>query len=261
MKSPIVAVAAFNDISPFHLSVPCLLFGQDRRNIGLPKFDFRVCAIEKGPIQTSAGFSLGLNHGLKDIAAADIAIVPSWRDVEEEPPQELLDALRRAHKRGALMVGLCLGAFVLAAAGLLEGKRATTHWAYADRLAEMHPAITVEPGVLYVDEGNVITSAGVAAGLDCCLHIMRERYGTKPVAQLARHILLSPHRQGGQAQFIERPIAAPRHGDRFAEVLEDVRARVAEDHRLDDVAAAAHMTRRTFTRRFHKAHAMTFGQW
>ena len=261
MKEPVVAVAAFNDVSPFHLSVPCLLFGQDRQSLGLPRFDFRVCAGEPGLLNTKAGFSLGLQHGLNDLASADIVIVPSWRDVEEAPPHELLDALRTAHERGALIVGLCLGAFVVAAAGLLDRRRATTHWAYADRFAALYPNIKVEPEVLYVDEGDIITSAGVAAGLDCCLHILRVRYGVKPAAQVARHIVLSPHRQGGQAQFIERPISATRNGDRFTAVLDDVRSRVSDAHSLNSVATAANMTRRTFTRRFQKAFAMSFGNW
>jgi AraC family transcriptional regulator, transcriptional activator FtrA len=261
VKNPIIAVAAFEGISPFHLSVPCLVFGQDRRSLGLPLFDFRVCAIEQGVINTQSGFSINTQHGLDDIVLADIVIVPSWRDVDEAPALELLNALGIAHKNGALIVGLCLGAFVVAATGLLKGRKATTHWAYADRFCLQFPDVTLEPVVLYVDEGDVITSAGVAAGLDCCLHILRKLYGTKPAAQVARHIVLSPHRQGGQAQFIERPVIADRGSDHFYAVLEDVQSRLADTHMLDMVADAASMTRRTFTRRFQKAYAMSFGDW
>ena len=186
--------------------------------------------------------------------------MPSWRDVTEVPPPAILEALRAAHARGALIVGLCLGTFVVASAGILDGRRATTHWASVDQFSKLHPNIKVEPDVLYVDEGDVITSAGVAAGLDCCLHILRVRYGAKVAAQVARHIVLSPHRQGGQAQYIERPVA-PAHNDRFNVVLEDVRSRVSEPHRLNIVAKAANMTRRTFTRRFQKAFSLSFGEW
>ncbi len=261
MTTPIVAVIAFNNISPFHLSVPCLLFGQDRTALGLPRFEFRVCAAEPSPIVTQAGFTLGLKYGLAGLAEADIVIVPSWRDVNEAPPDKLLRALQKAHKRGALIVGLCLGAFVVAAAGLLEGRHATTHWSFAKTLANQYPTTTVEPGVLYVDEGDVITSAGVAAGLDCCLHILRERYGATIASQVARHIVLSPHRRGGQAQFIQRPIGIEVKSDRFTLVLEDVLRRVSAPHRLDELASAANMTRRTFTRRFKSVYAMSFGDW
>jgi len=260
-KKTVVAVVAFNNISPFHLSVPCLIFGQNRTALGLPRFEFRVCGVEPSPITTMAGFTLGLTHGLEGLKGTDIVIVPSWRDVDEVPPIAMLEALRKAHKRGALIVGLCLGAFVIAASGLLNGKRATTHWSSAQRFADLFPNIKIEPRVLYVDEGDVITSAGVAAGLDCCLHILRERYGVKIASQVARHIVLSPHRRGGQAQFIEHPVAVNLKLDRFSKVLDDVRCRVADRYLLDDVALAANLTRRTFTRRFQAAFAMSFGDW
>ncbi|MER8956385.1 helix-turn-helix domain-containing protein [Mesorhizobium sp. M0833] len=261
MTDPAVAAIAFDGISPFHLSVPCLVFGADRTRLGLPRFDFRVCAIEDGPIRTDAGLTISVPHGLSALDDADIVIVPSWKDLGSSPPAALIDALLGAHERGALIVGLCLGTFAVAATGLLSGRRAATHWAYADQLQELYPDILVEPEVLYIDNGDVVTSAGVAAGLDCCLHVVRARYGAEAALRLARQIVLSPHRQGGQAQFIERPIARTGNADRFTQALEAVRKTLGEPHSLDSVAGHAGLTRRTFTRRFQKTIGTSFGDW
>ncbi len=261
MTHPIVAVLAFDGISPFHLSVPCLVFGEDRSALGLPRFDFRICAVKPGPIQTEAGLTVAAPHGLDGLDGADIVIVPSWHHLDEPPSPPLVEALRRAHRRGALIVGLCLGTFAIAAAGLLSGRRAATHWAYSDQLQRLHPDIAVDAAVLYVDNGDVVTSAGVAAGLDCCLHIVRARYGAEPALRLARQIVLSPHRQGGQAQFIEHPVAKGADADRFTQALDAVRATLGETHSLDSVAEAAGLTRRTFTRRFQKSIGTSFGDW
>lgn len=261
MTDPAVAAIAFDGISPFHLSVPCLVFGADRTELGLPRFDFRVCAIEDGPIRTDAGLTISVPHGLSALDDADIVIVPSWKDLRSSPPAALIDALLGAHERGALIVGLCLGTFAVAATGLLSGRRAATHWAYADQLQELYPDILVEPEVLYIDNGDVVTSAGVAAGLDCCLHVVRARYGAEAALRLARQIVLSPHRQGGQAQFIERPIARTGNADRFTQALEAVRKTLGEPHGLDSVAGHAGLTRRTFTRRFQKTIGTSFGDW
>lgn len=261
MKNPIIAAVAFDGISPFHLSVPCLVFGADRTKLGLPRFDFRVCAMEEGPIHTDAGLSIVVPHGLSALDEADIVIIPSWKDLEDTLAAPFKDALQRAPRRGALLVGLCLGTFAIAGAGLLAGRKATTHWAYTDRLRKLHPDIAIDADVLYVDDGDIITSAGVAAGLDCCLHIVRARYGAEAALRLARHVVLSPHRQGGQAQFIERPLAPTPNADRFAKALDDVRASLGEAHSLDSVAEAAGLTRRTFTRRFQKTTGTSFGDW
>jgi len=261
MTDPIVAVLAFDGISPFHLSVPCLVFGEDRTSLGLPRFAFRICALKAGPVHTEAGLTVAAPHGLEGLDGADIVIIPSWHHLGEPPPPLLVEALCRAHRRGALIVGLCLGTFAIAAAGLLSGRRAATHWAYAERLQNLHPDIAVDATVLYVDNGDVVTSAGVAAGLDCCLHIVRARYGAEAALRLARQIVLSPHRQGGQAQFIEHPVARSADADRFTQALDAVRATLSEAHSLDHVAEAAGLTRRTFTRRFQKSIGTSFGDW
>ncbi|RWF72465.1 MAG: helix-turn-helix domain-containing protein [Mesorhizobium sp.] len=261
MADPIVAAIAFDGISPFHLSVPCLVFGEDRAALGLPRFDFRICAIESGPIQTEAGLTVTAPQGLGSLDGADIVIVPSWRDLENPPPAVLVEALLRAHRNGTLLVGLCLGTFAVAATGLLSGRRAATHWAYTEQLQALYPDMIVDPDVLYIDNGDVMTSAGVAAGLDCCLHIVRARYGAEAALRLARQIVLSPHRQGGQAQFIERPIARTGNADRFTQALDTVRKTLGDLHSLDSVADAAGLTRRTFTRRFQKTIGTSFGDW
>lgn len=261
MRENTVAVIAFDGISPFHLSVPCAVFGEDRTNACVPKFELLVCAAEKGILQTTAGFAIETRYGLKDLAKAATIIVPSWRDTAELPPKALLDALRKASQQGAQIVGLCLGSFVLAAAGLLDDRPATTHWFWADELARRYPLIRVNPDVLYVDDGNIITSAGTAAAIDCCLHILRLRYGTKIANQVARRMVVSPHRQGGQAQYIQQPVRDISTIDHFAKVLDWTMQNLDKPLSLDTLAERALMTRRTFTRRFRQVMGMTVVEW
>ncbi|MCC8403596.1 helix-turn-helix domain-containing protein [Paraburkholderia sp. MMS20-SJTN17] len=257
----VVAVVAFDRISPFHLSVPCVVFGEDRRGGEVPALDFRVCAAETGALATTAGFSIALTHGLDALADAHTIIVPSWRDPDEPPPAALLDALRAAHARGALLVSLCLGAFVLAAAGILDGRPAATHWVWADDFARRYPRVRLDPDVLYVDDGNVLTSAGTAAGLDCCLHVLRKICGARAANYVARRLVVSPHRQGGQAQYVEQPMPANPRGDRLSGLLDWMSGNLAVPHTLDTLAARALMSRRTFTRRFRLATGTTVGAW
>lgn len=259
MDKPVVAVVAFDRISPFHLSVPCVVFGD--AHPGVPGFELRVCAGEAGPLRTTAGFDLAVAHGLEALAGAQWVIVPSWRDAQEQAPQPLLDALAAAHARGARVVGLCLGAYVLAQAGLLAGRRATTHWAYAQDFARRFPAVQVDADVLYTDEGDILTSAGTAAGLDCCLHLLRGVYGAALANSVARRLVVPPHRQGGQAQFIEQPLPVTRRDSRLAGLIDTVRARLHEPHSLDSLAAQALMSRRTFTRHFRQLTGTTVGAW
>jgi transcriptional regulator GlxA family with amidase domain len=261
MKPVVVSVVAFDRISPFHLSVPCLVFGEDRSDIGLPVCELRVCSGEPGPLGTKVPMGLIASHDLSGLDDADIIIVPSWRAVEERPSDALAAALRAGQARGALIVGLCLGAVAVAASGVADGCEITTHWLHADRVKDLYPAVCVRPDVLYVDSGQVITSAGVAAALDCCLHIVRRLWGAEAANQLARRLVLAPHRQGGQAQFIERPVPKRVAVDAFARAIETVQATLNAAHDLDGVAAKAGMTRRTFTRRFQKAFGTSFSQW
>lgn len=258
-KLPVIALVAFDQISPFHLAVPCVVFGD--RHPGAPGFDLRVCAGEPGPLRTNAGFTVVVEHGLEALRGAALIIVPSWRDPSERPPAALLKALVSAHRRGARVVGLCLGAYVLAEAGLLEGRRATTHWSAADDFARRYPQVQVNADVLYVDEGDVVTSAGTAAGIDCCLHLLRQQHGAAVANVVARRLVVAPHRQGGQAQFIEHPVPADPRDARLSGLMDAVRASLAEPHTLDSLAERAAMSRRTLTRHFRQVSGTTVQRW
>ena len=254
-----VAVVAFEGMTPFHLSVPCLVFGTAVEE--LPAFEVLVCGAAGKPLRTSAGFAIVVERDLSCIDEADIVVMPAWHDDCRPAPPELLDALRRAHGRGARVVGLCLGAFPVAEAGLLDGRTATTHWELADALGRKYPKVKVNREVLYVDEGKVLTSGGVAAGLDCCLHLLRELRGAEVANRVARRLLIAPHRQGGQAQFIEHPLPANGSEGRFAEVLDSVLRTLAQPHSIDALAERAAMSRRNFTRHFRQATGTSFTQW
>ena len=260
MLTDSLAVVAFDRISMFHLSIPLAVFGEDRRDAGVPLISVAVCACEKRALTTSSGLTLAKHHGMGMLENAGIIIVPGWRDPYELPPEPMLEALRRAHQRGALIVGLCLGSYVLAAAGLLDGRPATTHWKWADDLAKRYPKIDVNRDVLYVDDGDVITSAGVAAGIDCCLHLLRRMHGAEIANQVARRMVVPPHRQGGQAQYIE-PMRETPTVDRFSEVMTWVQQHPELTHTLDTLAEKAYMSRRTFTRRFRQVTGTTVSSW
>lgn len=259
MDTPAIAVIAFDRISPFHLSVPFAVFGE--AHPGVPAMQCWVAGAEPGPLRTSAGFSISATRSLRSLQQADTIIVPSWRDPQERPPQALLNALVAAHARGACIVGLCLGAFVLAYAGLLQGCKATTHWAAAQAFAERFPDVQLDAHVLYVQDGNVLTSAGTAAGLDCCLHLLRSRFGTAVANRVARHLVVPPHREGGQAQFIAQPLPSTVRDARLAELIDQVRAQLHAPHTLDSLAAQAHMGRRTFSRQFKQRTGLSVVQW
>lgn len=254
-----IAVVAFDQISPFHLSVPCLVFGEEgSREQG---YLVEVCAFESGPLRTTAGFALQVDSGLEALERAQTVIVPSWRHGDDPPPPALLDALVAAHARGATLVGLCLGAYVLAATGLLDGRRATTHWAWVEHFSSRFPAVEVDADVLYLDDHKLLTSAGTAAALDCCLYLLRKQWGAEVANRVARRLVMSPHRQGGQAQFIEQPMPANRRDTRLGELLDWTRATLHLPHTLDSLADKAMMSRRTFTRHFRLHTGATVGHW
>lgn len=256
-----IAVLAFEGISPFHLSVPCLVFGENRAELGVPGWPLAVCAAERGPLRSAAGFSLQATHGLRTLEQADLVVVPSWRDTAERAPEAVLRALRRAHTRGARIVGLCLGAFVLAEAGLLDDRPATTHWAWCDEFAHRFPRVRLDPDVLYVDDGDVVTSAGTAAGLDCCLHLLRQWVGAERANRVARRLVVAPHRTGGQAQFVEAPLPQARRAGRMSALLAWIEAHLADPLSVDALAARLAMSRRHFTRRFRESTGTTVWQW
>jgi transcriptional regulator GlxA family with amidase domain len=256
-----VAVIAFDDITPFHLSVPSLVFEAELGSAKEVRFAVTVCAENEGPLRTSGGLAIFIENNLSALNEADIVIMPSWYEDYRSASTVLLDALRSAHERGAKIVGLCLGAFPLAEAGLLNGKGATTHWMAAGKLASRHPDIKVNPEVLYVDEGSIVTSGGVAAGLDCCLHILRQIVGAEAANKVARRLLIAPHRDGGQAQFIERPLPVSGSDNRLSQVLDWVGHHLDEPHGVDSLAERAAMSRRNFTRHFRQLTGTSFKQW
>ncbi len=247
-----VAVLAFPDVVLFDFAIPWQVLRRQYR--------IESCAPMAGAVPTTSGVPIAVDRGLDALDAADTVIVPGFRPATWPPPAAALDALRDAHARGARVVSICTGAFALAEAGLLDGRRATTHWHYAARLAELYPHVHVDPNVLYVDDGDVLTSAGVAAGIDLCLHLLRSDHGVEAANAAAREIVVPPHRSGGQAQFVERPVPASVGGG-----LEATRAWALE--RLDEPLTVAQLARhaccseRTFARRFRAETGTTPLQW
>ncbi|MGA0567926.1 GlxA family transcriptional regulator [Rathayibacter sp. KR2-224] len=241
----LVAVLALGQALPMEIGMPFQIFD----HLGLP-YDVVLCGRQPGPIETTAGWTVNATHGLDAVVSADTVIVPAFRNALDGAPEDAAEALREAHRRGARMVSICTGAFALASAGLLDGRRATTHWRYTDALARLHPLVTVDPHVLFVDEGDVITSAGVASGIDVCLHIVRLDHGAAVANAVARDIVAAPHRDGGQAQFIERSPAAEPHSARLAETRAWALDRLDQALTVGDLAAHAHASARTFARAF-----------
>jgi AraC family transcriptional activator FtrA len=254
-----VAVLAYDGLCTFEFGVAVEVFGLPRPEFA-DWYRFIVCAAEAGPLRAIGGIQVTAEAGLEALKDAGTIVVPGWRDIREIPPEPLLAALRRARDRGARLVSICSGVFVLAAAGALAGKRVTTHWRYAEALAARHPDITVVPDVLYVDEGQVLTSAGSAAGLDLCLHIVRRDWGARIANQVARRLVVPPHREGGQAQFVDRPVQREDR-PRLAAVFDWARQHLAEDLPLDRLAERAGMSLRTFLRRFRDATGTTPAEW
>jgi transcriptional regulator GlxA family with amidase domain len=256
-----VAAVVLNGVAPFELAVACEVFGIDRSDLGVPAYRFLVCAAELPPIRTSIGFTIDTPHGLEGLREADLIVVPPGQGTHGTPPPSLLEELRRAHDRGARIMSVCTGAFILAAAGLLDGRRATTHWAHAAELAERHPNIKLDPGVLYVDDGDILTSAGTAAGIDLCLHIVRQDHGAEIANVVARRMVVAPHRDGGQAQFVDQPLPDLPACDPFTETLVWVEQHLDDLISVEDLASRSAMSPRTFARRFRATTGTTPHQW
>jgi transcriptional regulator GlxA family with amidase domain len=257
-----VAVVLLEGVHPFELGVVCEVFGIDRSDEGLPGYDFAVVSAEGPTLRTHvAGFTVSTPFGLERLEEADLIAVPaSDGNVTRDYPPALLDALRRAVARGARVLSVCSGVFVLGAAGLLDGRRCTAHWRHAEELGRTYPRARVEPDVLYVDEDPVITSAGTAAGIDACLHLVRKEQGPEVAGKIARRMIVPPHRDGGQAQFIERPL--PRDScDTVGEVLVWMEEHLDEEVTVEQLAARAHMAPRTFARRFQQETGTTPYRW
>lgn len=259
MPIPSVAVVAYQHFSPYHLSVPCIIFGDILQ--GQTLFTLKVCAVEPSPIHTAHGLSLNTSLGIADLAGADIVIVPGWHDTSAEPSVELVEALKAAHARGAQVVGLCLGTYVLAYAGLLDGRKAATHWEFEEDFVARFPKVRLDTNALYVDEDRLITSAGTAAGVDCCLYLVRQHYGGTIANKIARRMVVPTYREGGQAQFIEKPVPASTQDVRINALVGHLRENLDVNHSLDELAKQVNMSRRTLTRNFQKAMGMSIGIW
>ncbi len=254
-----VAVVVDDGVSPFEFAVACEVFGVDRSGQGLPRFDFSICSPRRAPVQAETGFSLVAPHRLGPLETADLVVVPAL-GVGYEPGAALTAALRRAVDRGALVASLCSGAFVLARTGLLDGRRATTHWRYAEAFAQEFPQVDVVPDVLFVRDGPIATSAGTAAGIDLCLHLLREGHGSGVANAIARRMVVPPQRDGGQAQFVEAPARPPEAGA-LAGLLDWAIAHLDEDLSVAVLARRAAMSERTFARRFRDETGTTPHHW
>lgn len=260
MKLPKIAVVAFDGISPFHLAVPALVFGEDRTDDGIPRYTVETCSVDHLSIATSAGYRIAVDADLTAIARADRVIVPSWL-LDRPVPPHLSAAIQGAHQQGAEIVGLCLGAFALAEVGLLHRRTATTHWRFASEFQQRFPQVSLDAKVLWVDHGDVVTSAGTAAALDCCIHLVRRDCGPDMANRIARRLVMAPHRSAGQAQYIERPVASHDQDDPIHDVLEWIMGHLAEPLQLDQMAARSHLSRRHFTREFRRVTGASPWQW
>jgi transcriptional regulator GlxA family with amidase domain len=258
-----VASVVSGRVALFELSVACEVFGIDRSDLADPWYRHVICDAGTEPLvslQCDQGLSLGTPYGLADLDSADTIILHPWYG-DSPPAPELLEALRAAHGRGARLMSLCTGAFVLAATGLLDGRPATTHWMHSAELARLHPRVRVDPRVLYIDDGDILTSAGTAAGIDLCLHVVRLDHGADVANAVARRMVVPPHRDGGQAQFVEAPVPSAGCEDPLAGILGWMLGHLGEALTVEDLAHRAHMSPRTFARQFKAVTGTTPHQW
>lgn len=256
-----VAVLAYEGMSPFETGIVTEVFGLPRPELEVPWYDLTVCAERPGPLRIVGGATIDTRYGLDVFASAQTLIVPGVSDVRAECSPELVAALRLAHGRGARVVSICSGAFALAAAGLLDHRRATTHWQYAGLLRRRFPGVRVDPDVLYIDDGDVLTSAGSAAGLDLCLHLVRRDHGPSIANAVARRLVIAPHREGGQAQFIEAPMPNDLDDDRIAQTMTWVLSDLRQEITVEGLARRAHMSTRTYLRHFARCTGTSPIRW
>ncbi len=256
---PLVCVLAYDGLCTFEFGIGVEVFGLPR-----PEFErwyrYAVIAVEPGPLRAMGGVKVVADHGLSLLKEASLVLVPGWRGATAPVPPELITAIREASENGARIASICSGVFVLAAAGLLDGRRATTHWRYTDALKQRYPNINVDPDVLYIDEGTVLTSAGSAAGLDLCLHIVRNDFGSEYANSVARRLVLPAQREGGQRQFISAPVPRER-GGRISPLLDEIRESLDEPWPVTRMAKAAGMSSRTLARRFQEITGRTPIKW
>lgn len=260
-QRPRVVVLAYNGLCTLEFSIAVEFFALPRPEMGPCWYQCQIAAAEPGPLQGTGGVHVEVDGGLELLDGAQTIVIPGWRDPVAPPPRELTAALRKSHANGSRIMSICTGVFVIAATGLLDGRKATTHWQEAERLARAFPRITVVRDVLYVDENDILTSAGSAAGIDLGLHLIRKDFGHKAVNIVARRLVAPTHREGGQAQFIDCPVARPHEGARFGPLLERLRRHLSEPQSVRMLAADAGMSERTFLRRFKESTGYTPRDW
>jgi len=261
LENPLVVTLAYDGLCTFEFSIAVEIFGLERPEMGDDWYRFKVAAVESGPIRATGGISMTVDGELSLLEQAGTIIIPGWRGSDAPVPDALSAALVAAHQRGARILSICSGVFVLAAAGLLKGQRATTHWRYTSALATRYPATEVLPDVLYIDNGSILTSAGSAAGIDLCLHLVRRDFGAVIANQVARRLVVQPHRQGSQAQFIEQALPTEYESERFAPLFDYLYRHLAQQHSLSSMAGYVGMSERTFLRRFEAATGTTPSRW
>lgn len=260
MHPHLVVALAYDRLCTFEFGCVVELFALPRPELGVDWYRFAVCASEPGPVRAAGGIKVQAPYRLALMDRADTIVIPGWRDPDETPPEPLLKKLRAAHRRGARLCSICSGVFVLAAAGVLDGATVTTHWRYAERLQARYPALRVNPDALYVDAGRIVTSAGSAAGLDMLMHLVRRDHGSAIANRVAQRLVLPPHRDGGQAQFVPRPLPSV-GGDRLAKLIDWMRAHAGQPYTLASLAARAAMSPRTLQRQFRDATGLGPYEW
>jgi transcriptional regulator GlxA family with amidase domain len=263
VRRHVVAALVDKQIAAFELGVVHEVFGLDRSEYADPWYEFRVVAASPGPIRVTDGsWSINTPFGLDDLDDVDTLIVPVWPAKADQAPPEVLDHVRAVHERGGRVVSVCTGAFLLAQTGLLDGRRATTHWIHAAELAERYPAVEVDPNVLFVDAGDgIYTSAGTAAGIDLCLHLVRIDHGAEVANALARRMVVPPQRDGGQAQFVDAPLPVTPQDDPIGRTLDWAIEHLDQAISVEEMARQAYISPRSFARRFRAATGTTPMQW
>lgn len=260
LTGPLVVALLYDGLCTFEFGITAEIFGLSRPEMGSEWYRFASCAVDEGEMRAHGGFVLVSDHGPEMIQQADLVVVPGWRSAEAPVPEVLCRELRAAHQRGARLASICSGAFVLAATGLLSGGTATTHWRYADKLRAYYPEISVDDSSLYREHNRIYTSAGSAAGIDLMIEIIRQDFGAAAANSVARRLVMPAHRTGGQAQFLERPVAH-REGLEITPLLQNVRKNLAMNWSLERMASECRMSVRTFLRRFFEATGQTPGDW
>lgn len=256
----LVVALVYDGLGTFEFGITVEVFGLPRPEFDFPWYRFAVCQAEKGRLHTVGGFRFDAPGERREVERADTIILPGWRNPAKVPPSRMVELVKRAYDRGIRLVSICGGVFVMAAAGILDGRRVTTHWLFADELKHRYPRIDVDPNALYIDEGQILTSAGSAAGIDLCLHIVRKDYGAEVANQVARRLISQPYREGGQSQFIEAPVMKRRPGP-IAELLDWLGANLSESLAVAQMACHAHMSERSLLRHFKAATGMTPKEW